>query len=102
MLDGHLALPEGGQETRWPWALSQSQWPIGLQPQPQGGHSCWLPSPKKRSFSGFAQDGFLVNLQVKVRCHLFSEILPDYQSKYSKDQKHNQEAERRTGKRQKP
>ena len=43
MLDGLLALPEGRQETRWPWAQSQSQWPIGLQPQPQGGHSCWLP-----------------------------------------------------------
>lgn len=57
MLDGLLALPEGRQETWWPWAQSQSQWPIGLQPQPQGGHSCWLPSPKKRSFSGFAQDG---------------------------------------------
>ena len=87
----------GRQETRWPWAQSQSQWPIGLQPQPQRGHSCWLPSPKKRSLSDSAQDGNLVNLQVKVRCHLFSEVLPNHQSKQPKDQKHNQEAELRTG-----
>lgn len=81
MLDGCLALPEGRHRTTWPWAQSQSQWPIGRQPQPRGGHSCWLPGPENRSFSGSAQGWHLLNLQVKVKCHCLSEVLPDYPSK---------------------
>ena len=89
MLDGRLALPEGKHLTTWPWAQSQSQWPIGRQPQPRGGHSCWLPGPENRSFSGSTQGWHLLNLQVKVKFIASVRSSQTTHLKWPKDQKLN-------------
>lgn len=73
--------------TRWPWAGSQSQWPIVLQSQTQVEHSCWLPNNESGSSSGPAQSQHLLNLQVLVKCHLLREALQDHPSEVAQGSK---------------